>query len=88
MSINAFPNPFTAVTLIQVRGSGRSAAGNAPVMVEMFDANGSRVSVRRTDTGTLARGLYCSAAGCSNGIYLCRVRLGAQILEKKLVVLR
>jgi len=90
LAASNFPNPFNPETRLTVEAA-RSALG-APLSVEVFDASGRLV--RRLYTGVLERtrlelqwdGRDAQGAGLPSGVYFARVRLGAQQLSHKMLL--
>lgn len=91
LSASNYPNPFNPQTRLTVEAA-RSALG-APLSVEIFDAAGRLV--RRLYDGALERtrlelqwdGHDAQGAALPSGVYFARVRLGAQQLSHKMLLI-
>jgi hypothetical protein len=85
--VNAYPNPFSSKTAIEV-----TSDGDAAVSVDVFDVSGRRVRslhASRANTRTISfDGRDDRGALLPSGLYFCRVQAGEATTTRKIVIQR
>lgn len=81
---SSYPNPFNAVTTIDVRLDKDST-----VALKIYNLTGSEVAT--LVSGKLQAGLHTfswDAGGCPSGVYLCRLAAGNSVVSQKMTLLK
>jgi len=91
-----YPNPFNPTTVIRFSvGEAESGpSGSAPVLIELYDVAGRRITVLKK--GTLPSGEYSVSWNgtddrghqVSSGVYFLRLQVGPKTFSRKMVLLR
>jgi hypothetical protein len=89
LAVDAYPNPFSATTRIEITSDRES-----PATIDVFDVSGHRVrSLNAELSGALTRTILfdgCDERGAllPSGVYFCRIQTRGETVTRKLVIER
>ncbi len=81
-----FPNPFTELAMVEFINRESSSH----VVIELYRLSGSKITTlfeQDIEKGKIYR-TEVNAEGLADGVYICRIVNGAQIINKKLVLIK
>ena len=84
LEVKVYPNPFSSNTMIELK----NVKPNVHAVVELYNSTGRKLSTlydRQVQQGGLYQ-IPMNAAGLSSGIYLLRVVIGNEVINKEIVL--